>query len=190
LVLGSVSVAGTNGLTPMQLLWINLLTDVLPAIALAAEPTETDEMQRPPRNAKDSLIGNRRLKHYASEASLIAGGALTAHFYGLARYGSGARANALAFNSLLLGQLLHALSCRSDSHGVFAERKSEANRGLQLAIGGSMGLQLLANVLPWLRKLLGTGGMSLADIGVAAAGAVIPTMLIDAKKIRAARPAA
>lgn len=183
-VLGAVATTGAAPLTPMQLLWINLLSDVLPAIALADEAAEGDVMERPPRDSNKRLIANADLKRYGFEGTVIAGGALAAYGYGLLRYGGGARASALAFNSLVLGQLLHAYSCRSRRRGLFGDGKGERNGKLDLAIGGSIGLQLLANLIPGMRGLLGLGATSLSDIGVMLAGAGIPMLINDAAKHR------
>lgn len=183
-VLGTVATTGASPLTPMQLLWINLLSDVFPAIALAAEPAEGDVMEQPPRDPNKRLIANEDLKRYGLEGSLIAGGALAAYGYGVLRYGNSTTAGGLAFNSLMLGQLLHAYSCRSRHRGLFGNGKGERNRKLDLAIGGSIGLQLLANVIPGLRSLLGLGGGSILDIGVVLAGATIPMLINDATKHR------
>lgn len=181
-VLGAVGTIGAAPLTPMQLLWINLLSDVLPAIALATEPAEGDVMERAPRDPNKPLITNEDLKRYGLEGTVIAGGALAAYAYGLLRYGGRMRAGSLAFNSLVLGQLLHAYSCRSRHKGLFANSKAGRNGKLDLAIGGSIGLQLLANLIPGMRGLLGIGAMSLMDIGVVLAGAGIPMLINEATK--------
>jgi Ca2+-transporting ATPase len=189
-VLGGISMRAGSPLTPMQLLWLNLLTDVLPAIALAAEPPETDVMKLPPRDPTQPIIGKAELKRYAREASVIAGGALAAYFYGVARYGPGARSSTIAFNTLILGQLMHALSCRSDRYGIFSRRPSGRNRELELAIGASVGLQLLANLLPGLRRLLGLAPMNAMDILVKLAGAGMPLLVNETAKIRLGRRSA
>jgi len=181
-VLGAISAGAPSPLSPMQLLWVNLLGDVMPAIALAAEPAQDDVMQQPPRDASQPLIGGDELKRYARESVFLSGGALTAYFYGLARYGVGARAGTIAFNALTLGQLLHALSCRSDRPGILSGRGAQGNNKLNLAIGASVGLQLLANLVPGLRGLLGIGPMGAMDIATVLAGAGVPLMLNEAVK--------
>jgi Ca2+-transporting ATPase len=183
-VLGAISAGAPAPLTPMQLLWLNLLSDVLPAIALAAEPAESDLMRQPPRDAAKPMIGKNELKRYAREGACLTGGALAAYFYGIARYGPGPRAGTIAFNSLILGQLLHALSCGSERHGVFAARQSMRNDRLDAAIGASVGLQVLANILPGLRKWLGIAPIGIADIAATLAGAGIPLLLNEAAKKR------
>jgi Ca2+-transporting ATPase len=187
-VLGAVSVTGSSPLTPMQLLWINLLSDVLPAIALAAEPPEGDVMQRPPRNPDVPLVGKQELLDYTRQGAWLTGGTLGAYLYGLTRYGVGPRSSGIAFNALMLGQLLHALSCRS--------RRPDAARGqegvssmLNRAVGGSIALQVGANFVPFLRSLLGLGpGLGLADVAIIMAGAGVPFLFNEAAK-RSREPA-
>jgi Ca2+-transporting ATPase len=186
-VLGGISMGAGSPLTPMQLLWLNLLTDVLPAIALAAEPPETDVMKLPPRDPTQPIIGKAELKRYAREASVIAGGALAAYFYGVARYGPGPRSSTIAFNTLILGQLMHAMSCRSDRYGIFSRRPSGRNRELERAIGASVALQVFANVVPGLRRLLGLTSVNATDILVTLIGAGIPLLANETAKIRLAK---
>ncbi len=75
-------------------------------------------------------------------------GALGAYGYGLARYGAGAQANTLAFASLTSAQLLHALSSRSQTHSLFSGPSLPRNPLLLLAVGGSLGLQVLGFAVP------------------------------------------
>lgn len=181
-VLGALSAGAPPPLSPMQLLWVNLLGDVLPAIALAAEPAEQDVMLQPPRDASRPLIGKNELMHYAREGMFLSGGTLAAYGYGLLRHGPGARAGTIAFNALMLGQLLHALSCRTDRRGTLLSGRPPGKDRLALAIAGSIGLQLLANVIPGLRKLLGIGVMGAMDMAATLAGAGLPLLLNEAAK--------
>jgi Ca2+-transporting ATPase len=181
-VLSAISTVGAAPLSPMQLLWINLLTDVLPAIAFASEPAESDLMQRPPREIGKPLIGGRELKRYGVEGGYLAGGAMGSYLYGLLRYGNGTQASTLTFNTLVLGQLLHALSCRSEHRGVFSHATAGKNNQMNLAIGGSIALQVVANFIPGLRRFLGLSTMTLTDMAVTCAGAAIPMLLTDASK--------
>jgi Ca2+-transporting ATPase len=168
----------------MQLLWLNLLTDVWPAIALASEPPETDVMRLPPRDTSQPIVGKNELERYAREGTIIAGGSLAAYFYGTIRYGATARSSTIAFNALILGQLLHALSCRSDRYGVFSRGGRGRNRELELAIRVSLGLQVAANVVPGLRRLLGIAPMTAMDLLVTLAGAGVPLLVNDTAKAR------
>lgn len=187
-VLGGVVLGRGQPLTPLQLLWLNLLSDLLPAIALAAEPAEDDVMTRPPRAAGEPIVGRAQMWRYAREGGWLAGGALGAYLAGAARYGHGARAGTMAFNAMVLGQLLHAVSCRSDRHRAFVDPGLAHNRELNLAIGGSLALQVLANVVPGLRRLLGIVPMGPADILVTLAGAGAPLLANEWAKRRSLAP--
>lgn len=181
-MLGSMALGMGQPLNAMQLLWINLLTDVFPAIALSAEPAEPDILQRPPRDPGAPIIQRSDFRRYARESLLMTGGTLFAYGYGRMRYGAGAQASTLAFHTLVSAQLLHALVCRSDLHGVFSREHLPPNRYLQAAIGGSFALQALAGVFPPLRSLLGITPLGFTDLAVAGVGAVAPFMLNEMAK--------
>jgi Ca2+-transporting ATPase len=169
-------------LNPMQLLWINLITDVFPGLALSLEPADPDLMQRPPRDPGEPVVRRQDLGRMALESGVISLGALAAYGFGLARYGQGPQAGTLAFNTLTVAQLLHSLSCRSDEPVLFGDRNLPPNRYLDLALGGSLLLQALAMLLPPLRALLGTGLPRLADLAVIGAGAALPLLVNEASK--------
>lgn len=174
-VFGSVAFGSGVPLSPFQLLWLNLLTDLLPAIALGEEPAESDVLRRPPRNPHDNLIGKEDMLRYVREAALLATGSLAAYAYGKMRYGSGARAGTIGFNALVLSQLLHAVFCRSERHRSFSTC-APANPRLTLAIGMSAGLQALAHLVPGLRRLLGLATLGPLDLMAIAAGAGMPLL--------------
>lgn len=167
----------------MQLLWINLLSDIAPGLALALEPPESDVMRQPPGNPAEPILTSADYKCIASEAAILSGGALGAYGYGLARYGGGAQANTLAFTSLTIAQLLHALSCRSQTHSLFARPALPGNHYLLLALGGSLGLQCLAFALPGLRSLLGLAPLTLLDGAVVGVSALLPLVVNEATKV-------
>ncbi|MFN3594151.1 MAG: HAD-IC family P-type ATPase [Thiobacillaceae bacterium] len=176
-------------LNTMQLLWINLLTDVFPALALSLEPPEPDVLRRPPRDPQEPIIRRQDLRRYGVEAAALTAGSLAAYGYGLMRYGPGPQAGTLAFMTLTLGQLLHALSCRSDTHGLFSRERLPDNHWLSIAVAGSTALQAATVLLPPLRSLLGTTLPMPADILVVGAATGLPYLAIEATK-QAAQSAA
>lgn len=141
-------------------------------------------MERPPRDAAKWLIKNQDLKRYGLEGTVIAGGVLVAYGYGLLRYGGGARASALAFNSLVIAQLLPAYLCRSRYRGLYGDGNAERNCMLDAAIGGAIGLQVLANLILGLSRLLGQGATSPLDLGVLLMAAGMPMLINNAAKQR------
>jgi Ca2+-transporting ATPase len=174
-VFGAVAFGGGAPLNPLQLLWLNLLTDVLPAVALAEEPAESDVLQRPPRNPRENLIRKQDMLRYGRESLVLAAGALSAYAYGVMRYGSGARAQTIAFDTLVSGQLLHAFFCRSERHRSFSKDRPP-NPRLSSAVHISSFLHTCMHLLPGLRRLLGLGTLGPLDWLVIAAGAGLPLL--------------
>jgi Ca2+-transporting ATPase len=177
-------------LNAMQLLWINLLTDIAPGLALALESPEPDVLRRPPRNAAEPILNPADFRRIIFESAVLSASALGAYGYGLLRYGMGSQANTLAFMSLTTGQLLHAISCRSETHSLFDAASLPANPALTLAVGGSLTLQLLALLVPGLRGLLGLTPLTLLDSMVVGQSAVLPLLVneLTKKHTRGAQP--
>ena len=169
-------------LTAMQLLWINLISDIFPGLALALEAPEPDILSRPPRDPKEQILQPAALKKMVRESAVISAGSLGAFGYGLLRYGRGPQANTLAFLSLTVGQLLHALSCRSETKTIFDRGKLPPNRYLTGALVGSFALQGVAMVTPGMRRLLSISPLGVMDGLVAAGGAVLPLLANEAIK--------
>ena len=182
IMLAGVSIGLGQPLNPMQLLWINLVTDIFPGLALSMEPPEPDLMQRPPRGRDEQIIRRQDLLKMARESALITSSSFASYAYGYMRYGPGPAANTVLFNTLTLAQLLHAFTCRSEHYSLFSKQKLPPNRYLALASGGSAALQLLAMLIPGLRKLLGATPMGLLDGLVIAAGAATPMLLNELVK--------
>jgi Ca2+-transporting ATPase len=178
------AIAGGMGqpLNSLQLLWINLLSDIFPGLALALEQPEPDVLSRPPRDPQEAIITNADLRRIALEGATITAGAMGAYGYGLLRYGIGARAGTLAFMSLSSAQLLHAFSCRSETVSMFDNTQLPPNRYLKWALGGSFALQACTLAVPGLRRLLGITPVSLIDGLVIGGSAVFPLMVNEATK--------
>jgi Ca2+-transporting ATPase len=172
-------------LNVMQLLWINIISDIFPGLALSMEPPEEDILEQPPRRADEPLISSADFKRMTSESALISAGSLLAYGFGIRRYGMGAAAGSLAFQSLTMGQLLHAWSCRSERHSVFeGGRDIASNPYLNLAVGGSVALQLLTMFVPALRRFLGLTPMDLRDVAVSIGTAALPFLANEGSKMR------
>ncbi len=169
-------------LNPMQLLWINLLSDIFPGLALAQEPPEKDIMQRPPRDPRESILPHEDLAHMGVESLTITGVALAGYLYAIARYGVGPRASTVAFNTLTISELLHAISCRSRTHSFYHDEYLPRNLYLELALGGSIAAQLAANLIPGIRRLLGMTPMGFMDALIVLASSGLPLLVNEALK--------
>jgi Ca2+-transporting ATPase len=181
-MLVGVIVGWGETMNPMQLLWINLVTDIFPGLALALEPPEPDIMTRPPRDPEEAIIEGRDLKRMVFESGVIGLGTLGAYLYGLRRYGSPIAASTMAFNTLTMNELAHSLSSRSPYRNVLGGQKLPPNKHLTRAILGMAALQALVSVVPGARALLGTAPLALADLAAIGAGVVLPLIVNEATK--------
>jgi Ca2+-transporting ATPase len=178
----AIAVGLGSPLTAAQFLWINLISDIFPGLALAMEAPEPDILERPPRDPHRPIFTGGDFKRMAFESGMITSGALGAYGYGLMRYGLGPQTSTLAFHSLTTGQLLHAISCRSETHSIFSAEKMPANRYLTMALGGSLAMQFLTVVIPGLRSLLGLAPVGLLDGLVISGSALLPLVVNEATK--------
>ena len=169
-------------LNALQLLWINLKSDIAPRLALALEPPESDVMDLPPRDPRSPVIRPSDYRRILFESSVLSAGALGAYGYGLARYGFGPRASTLSFMGLTVGQLLHAVSCRSESRSLFSSERRPGNRYRNWALAGSLALQVLAMAVPGLRGLLGITPVSAVDGLVIGGSALLPLLVNESTK--------
>jgi Ca2+-transporting ATPase len=155
--------------SPLELLWLNLVTDVFPALGLALEPPERDLMRRPPRPSGEALLRARDLRHALYESLVIGSGALAAHFYGIRRYGPTPHTRTITFMSLVLAQLAHALTCRHDRFEPLGGRALFSNSRLNLALGVSLALQAVPFLSGALRRALGISPLKPGDLAIAGA---------------------
>jgi len=172
----------------MQLLWINMISDIFPGIALAQEPPEPDVLLRPPRSPEEQLINPSDYKRLLFEASTISAGTLAAYGYGVLRYGQGPQASSMAFTNFVTAGLLHAISHRSETHSIFDADRLAPNNYLTVALTASLGVQSLTLFVPGLRSFLGMGPLNPFDLAVSIGTAVAPLLINEATKKIAAPP--
>jgi Ca2+-transporting ATPase len=145
LVLLGVGIVGSAApLFPLQILWLNLITDTFPALALAVEPGERGVMRQPPRDPQAAILSAEMLKSIAVYAALIAVVTVVAFALG---------GTTAAFMTLALAQILHLGNARSVGP-VLSPRLALANRAAIAAVVLAIGLQLLAAFLAPLARVL------------------------------------
>ena len=137
-------------LVPVQLLWLNLVTDSLPALALGVEPVEEGVMERPPRAGDAPLFDRKFTLRLLWQGMMVGGLTLTAYFLGL-RTGE-ACANTMAFATLTLSQLFHAFNVRSEDTSLFRQGVL-SNPAMNRAFLIGLGLQLAVLLLPPLQQV-------------------------------------
>jgi len=162
---------GQMPLVPVQLLWLNLVTDSLPALALGVEPVEEGAMDRPPRDARASLFDGGFTFRLVWQGLMVGGLTLTAYFFGLFHGGEDA-ANTMAFATLTLSQLFHAFNVRSEDRSLFSQGVL-SNPAMNRAFLAGLVLQLAVLLIPPLQGVFSVAPMDagqwLAVLALAAA---------------------
>ena len=167
-------------LIPVQLLWLNLVTDSLPALALGVEPVEAGVMERPPRDSGESLFTRRFAFRLGWQGLMVGGLTLMAYFLGLAVMPVGdfpqRTANTMAFATLTLSQLFHAYDVRSEERSLFSIGVL-SNPAMNRAFLIGFAMQLAVLCLPPLQAIFSVIGLGLTQwltvLGLAAAPVVI-----------------
>jgi Ca2+-transporting ATPase len=176
-------------LLPLQILWLNLVTDVFPALALAVEPAEDDVMNRPPRPPDAAILSRPFLTTIVLYALGMTATTLAAYVLVLRDEGAPESATTVAFMTIALAQLFHVFNARSRAPVLFS-RRLFANRWVWLAIALTIGLQLTALHLPPLARALGTGPLATDEwlvVGIAATAPLIVAQVV--KRVRSPGPA-
>ena len=165
---------------PVHLLFINLLTDSLPAIAIGMEPAEKDLLSEAPRNPKTGILTKDFMTTILTQGGIIAVCTMIAFHTGL-RTGSAATASTMAFATLTLARLFHGFNCRS-KHNIFKLGFSSNWYSLGAFAAGVCLLGLVMFV-PFLQKLFSVTPLTMSQTGSVCLLAAIPTILIQASKI-------
>jgi len=165
---------------PVHLLFINLLTDSLPAIAIGMEPAERDLLSEKPRNPKEGILTRKFMTDILVQGALIAAVTMTAFHIGL-RQGDSALASTMAFATLTAARLFHGFNCRS-KHSIFRIGFSGNWYSLAAFAAGMVFLNLVLFV-PVLKRLFLVSTLTSGQFGMIYLLAVIPTVIIQIYKI-------
>lgn len=169
-------------LLPLQILWLNLVTDVFPAMALAREPAEPGIMDRPPPDTRRQRPPATFALSVLVQGVTLAAATLMVFGWSLCARGDATRASTLAFLTLGLAQLFHVFNSRTESGSVFGPRFF-ANRAVWGAVALTVLLQALAVHLPALQLLLDTVAPTAGEWMVVLGVALAPALLIEAYQI-------
>lgn len=168
-------------LVPIQILWVNLVTDGLPAMALGVDQAEKDLMQQKPRSAKESVFARRLGWKIISRGVLIGVCTLGAFWITLKMApGTAAeqltKAQTVAFATLVMAQLIHVFDCRS-SRSIF-HRNILQNRYLVLAVLSSLILMIGVLYIPMMQPIFKTVPLNFREWCLVFVAAGIPTFLM------------
>ena len=134
-------------LMPVQLLWLNLVTDSLPALALGMEPVEHSVMQQKPRSAKESLFTKGFTIRLCWQGAMVGILTLAAYAIGLYGFDNMHAANTMAFATLTFSQLFHAFDVRSEDQSIF-KLGITTNPAMNKAFLVGLLLQLIVLLVP------------------------------------------
>ncbi|WP_336786239.1 calcium-translocating P-type ATPase, SERCA-type [Paenibacillus sp. MMO-177] len=168
-------------LVPIQILWVNLVTDGLPAMALGVDQAEKDLMQQKPRSAKESVFA-RRLGWKIISRGVLIGVCTLGAFWITLKLAPGTaaeqltKAQTVAFATLVLAQLIHVFDCRS-SRSIF-HRNLFQNRYLVLAVLSSLILMIGVLYIPMLQPIFKTVPLNFREWCLVFVAAGIPTFLM------------
>lgn len=164
---------------PVHLLFINLLTDSLPAIAIGMEKAEKDLLSEPPRDPKQGILTKDLMTALFVQGGLIAVCTMIAFYIGLST--DSATASSMAFATLTLARLFHGFNCRS-RHSIFKIGLTSNIYSVGAFFGGVLLLALVIFV-PVMRTLFSVSPLSGYQIGMIAMLAFIPTVIIQLYKV-------
>ena len=164
---------------PVHLLFINLLTDSLPAIAIGMEKSEKDLLSEQPRDPKQGILTKDLMTALFVQGGLIAVCTMSAFYIGLST--DSATASSMAFATLTLARLFHGFNCRS-RHSIFKIGLASNIYSVGAFFGGVLLLALVIFV-PVMRTLFSVSPLSGYQIGMIALLAFIPTVIIQLYKV-------
>ena len=173
-------------LLPVHLLWINLVTDGLPALCLASDPIDPAVMAQKPRPANESLV-NRRFLLLTLSTGLLTALVSFAVFWHALRTETLESARAHAFTVLVFAELLRSFGARSDTRFVW-EIGLSTNLRLLAVVVVSIAVQIASHHVDWLGRILRTTNMSLSDCLVLLLIGSIPLIVLEIGKIWLRRP--
>jgi Ca2+-transporting ATPase len=166
-------------LLPAQILWINLVTDGPPAVALGLEPAEPDTMQRPPRPPGESIVARGLWQHALVVGLLMAAVAITVQATSRA---AGWPSRTMVFTTLAFLQLGNAIGVRSERRSMVRDG-GRANPWLAWALGVSVAAQLAAVYVPGLRDLFDATPLTALQLAVAIAASTTVFVAVESEKL-------
>ncbi len=183
ITIASAPLLGVLGvpLTPLQILWMNLVTDGVPALALALEPAEAGLMEREPARPGESIFARGIGRYILRVGVVFALIVIAVMVWSYRAEGADGPWKTIVFTTLCLAQMGHALSARSDR--PLLQVNPFSNPWLLWAVVLTSGLQLLLLYVPWLAKFFGTVPLSLADLGVCVGVSLIFFLYLEAEKV-------
>lgn len=168
--------------TPVQILWVNMVSAVTMALALAFEPAEEDVMRRPPRAPGAPILSRHLAWRVVFVSALIAAASILVFRFWIDRGASLGEARTAALNTLVTGQLFYLLNARFLVRSSFTFASLRGNPAIPIAAGVLASFQLALTYLPALQTLFGTASLTIDHwVSAFAAGALV-FVLVEIEK--------
>jgi Ca2+-transporting ATPase len=171
-------------LLAIQLLWLNLVTDSFPALALGVEKGEPDIMDIPPRDPDEAILDRRMLMGVSFQSLAVAGASLAAYLTALGAYGveNIVEVRTITFTTLILSELLRAYSSRSQKYTLF-KIGIFSNKKMLLATAGAFLLLMAVLYIPFMNDIFYTFPLNGGDWKIVLSFAFIPLVVGELSKI-------
>jgi Ca2+-transporting ATPase len=166
-------------LLPIHILWVNLVTDGLPGLALAAEPAERGVMQRPPRPPGESLFADGLWQHVLFIGLLIGGLCLAVQAWAIET--GHAHWQTMVFCVLTFAQMAHVLAIRSEREPLWRQGLA-SNWPLTGAVALTLLLQLATVYVPWLQPIFKTEALDASELAICVAAALLVCAAAEGEK--------
>lgn len=168
-------------LRPLQILWINLVTDGVPGLALTQEPTEPDTMKRPPRDPNEKIFGLSLGIDVLWIGSLMGAISLGVGLWAF-HNGHTLTWQTMVFTTLTLGQMGNALAIRSERQTLW-EVGLLTNKSMLGAVLLTFILQMAVVYIPFLQNIFGTESLSWLELGISLGSSVLVLVMVDLVKV-------
>jgi len=180
-VLGAALLGWPVPFSPIQILWVAMIMDGPPAVALGFEPARDGLMRQPPRSPQADIMPWQRIAKLAAFGATMTVGTLAVYWFGM-RTGDAPRALTLAFTTFVLFQFFNVFNARAETGSAFNRHFFE-NRMLWLALSAVLALQVLVVHWPPAQAIFDTASLSITDWALAATVAASVLLLEEARKL-------
>ncbi len=170
-------------LTPVQILWVNMVTAVTLALSLSFEKAEPDVMQRAPRAATEPILSGFMIWRISFVSVLLALGVVALFLWEIARGTSLEMARTMAVNALVMGEIVYLFNCRYLLAPVRTWQDFTGNPYVLLSIGVLMVMQLAFTYAPFMQALFGVVSLDAAGWGLIAAFGVLLFVAVELEKL-------
>lgn len=181
-ILGARMAGLPTPFSPVQILWVNLIMDGPPALALGVDPPSPDTMQRDPRDPDAKVLDTPRLLRLLLIGAVMAAGTLGVFWWARSSGKDDTVATTLAFTTFVAFQIVNAFNARSETQTAF-RRYSLSNKRLLIALVTVAALQVVVVQVPFMQPVFDTTSLTLSEWGVCAAVGVSVLVVEEIRKL-------